>query len=534
VVAQTGEAQKGELKVTDDCLIGHWKLELNPGDASGNHHHGNNTGARFDGSACWFDGVSGHIEIPSLSPGCVGSGDFTISTRVWTAERQQDITGDVASSFDSRLRKGFNLSIDDRPGLTSSQSNKRNLFFGIDDGLSEPSWRDCGQPGNAVLVFAMCVWQGGLYVGTFEGGADERGHVYRYAGDSAWIDCGSPDAANSVASLAVHEGCLYAGTAHYHASGSSLPDSPNTFPGGKVYRYEGGKRWVDCGRLGDACEAFALSAFQENLYAIPLYSQGVYRYDGESHWEEIGRPGNCRAFALGVFNGSLFTAGNERAGVWRFDGSQWHDCGLQKDVDQVYSFAVYNGALHAGTWPRAVVYRYEGGKDWADCGRLADELEVMAMAVFNGKLYAGSLPLAQVYRSDGSREWTAVGRLDWTPDVRYRRVWSMAVYEGKLFAGVLPSGHVHSMEAGACVTNDSELSAGWNHIAAVKAANTLSLWVNGVKVSHCHAPRPFDITNNVPLRIGFGQQDVFNGAIRDFRLYGRALDFREIARVAAE
>ena len=61
--------------------------------------------------------------------------------------------------------------------------------------------------------------------------------------------------------LAVYNGRLYAGSTRYNAGGSLLSKSLNWNPGGKVFRYEGGTRWTDCGRLGEANEVFAIAVF---------------------------------------------------------------------------------------------------------------------------------------------------------------------------------------------------------------------------------------------------------------------------------
>src|SRR5690606_7007821 len=116
---------------------------------------------------------------------------------------------------------------------------------------------------------------------------------------------------------------------------------------------------------------------------------------------------------------------------------------------------------------------------------------------------------------------------------RYRRVWSMAVYRGRLFAGTLPSGRVHSVEIGKNVTYDRSLTAGWRHLAAVKRGEQLTLYVDGEKVASSTAFRPedFDVDNDVPLRIGFGANDYFNGSLSDLRLYNRALNAEEIQSV---
>jgi hypothetical protein len=170
---------------------------------------------------------------------------------------------------------------------------------------------------------------------------------------------------------------------------------------------------------------------------------------------------------------------------------------------------------------------------WEDRGRLGDEKEVMGMVVYNGKLYAGTLPSGRVYRFD-DRGWTDTGQLDKTPDVKYRRAWSMASFQGSLFCGTLPSGHVYSLEAGKCISMDTEIEPGWQHIAAVRKSNILHLLVNGIPVAD---PRPggeLDISTPKPLLIGFGEHDFFAGSMRDLRIYGRALPKLEISSIMEE
>ncbi|MFV2070647.1 MAG: LamG domain-containing protein, partial [Pirellulales bacterium] len=131
--------------------------------------------------------------------------------------------------------------------------------------------------------------------------------------------------------------------------------------------------------------------------------------------------------------------------------------------------------------------------------------------------------------------WTSLGRIDTTPDVRYRRAWSMAVYQGQLFVGTLPSGRVQSIEAGKVVTYDRELAPGWRHVAAVKERNRLKLYVHGELVawsSRLNA-MDFNLDNDRPLLIGFGQHDYFNGRLSDVRLYRRAVTKEEIAQIMA-
>ena len=107
----------------------------------------------------------------------------------------------------------------------------------------------------------------------------------------------------------------------------------------------------------------------------------------------------------------------------------------------------------------------------------------------------------------------------------------MAIFEGKLFGGTLPSGRVYALEAGANVTYDHALAAGWHHLAAVREGNQLALYVDGARVAAADAAAhvPAAIANNRPLRIGFGQHDHFNGSLADVRVHGRALSAAEIA-----
>ncbi len=544
-VSAADEANKG------NGLVAHWTFAGDARDRSGHNRHTENHGVDADavgpsgrkGTAARFDGVADFLEVPADKAPDFGSSDFTISTWIETDGRCDDVLGDIVSKFDPQTRRGFNFSLMNYAGVSCNQSNSRNIHFGIDDGSPSPQWVDCGRPGNNLFVFALTVFQGDLYAGTFETGKDETGHVYRYGNGTMWIDCGSPDGANSVMSLCVYQGRLYAGTGRYNAKGSALAESPNQHPGGRVYRYDGEKKWTDCGRLGEANEAFAMAVYDDKLYAIPLYSMGLFRYDGEKAWTDLGNPGK-RLMALGPYNGGLYLTGNG-GGVYRFTASgKFTHVGDQPETTQVYSIAIYNGLMHVGTWPKARVFRFDGKENnhvWNDTGRLGDELEVMGMAVYNGKLYAGSLPLAKVFRYDEGTAWADTGQLDFTPDVRYRRAWSMAVFQGKLFCGTLPSGHVHSLEVGTNVTYDRELPPGWQHLAAVRNKESLRLYLNGRQVAEskaaaeANAVEPttaLNIANAAPLKIGFGAHDYFKGALSDLRLYDRALDAGEIGQLA--
>ncbi len=528
-----------------DGLIAHWKLQSDGKDSSGANRHAVVHYVSFDGAqGAAFDGVQSWLEVPAAKTPQLGSKPFTISAWIHTDERVTDTLGDVMSWFDPKTRNGFNLGLMNYAGVTCSQSNWRNVFFGIDAAQGGNQWLDCGRPGNSLLVNSLTVFDGGLYCSTWEPGADDRGHVYRYAGGTNWIDCGGPDEANCIKAMAVYDGHLYVGSELYSGGGSSLPLSPNTHHGGTVYRYEGGTNWTNCGKVADVRSISGLAVYDGKLYAGTgttgawrdrPRTRGMYRFDGIGKWTDCGCP-DLRITHLGVHNGGLYGLSYDDGGFFRYlGGRDWEALGPVPDTTQVYSMMTYEGSLHVGTWPTASVFRHEGGKNWSNTGRLGEEKEVMAVSVYNGKFYAGTLPFANVYRFDSRNNWTDTGRLDTTPDVRYRRAWSMAVFDGRLFCGVLPSGRVHSLEAGKAVTFDKQLRPGWRHLAAVRERGRLRLYVDGEQVAETAAfdGRAYDLKPGQPLKIGFGQHDHFNGRMKDVRIYDRALGAGEVGRLVS-
>ena len=526
----------------DEGLIGHWKFHGDLKDSSATGLSSVNFGVSADAAgpegkpntAARFRGEETRIQVadhPALRP---GTGDFSIAVWIHTEEKIHDVVGDIVAKFDPDARRGFNFSVVNNAGVTSTQSNYRNVHFGIDNGKIDPGWTDCGRPGNNLLVCALAVHEGRLYAATFETGADEAGHVYRYEGDGQWADCGSPEPCNAVKTLAVFQDRLYCGTGLYKASGSCLPASPNELPGGKVFRYDGGTQWTDCGRVGDAISISAMAVCQGDLYVAPTYDMGVYRYAGEKRWEPLGLA-DTRIMCLAVYHGRLYGLSNGIRGVFCYEGNgHWTHCGYPHLARQLYSAVIYQGKMHIGTWPNGEVFRYEGASAWANLGFPGYPKEVMGMALYNGKFYAGTLPMADVYRFDGERNWAYTGGLDKSHNFQLRRAWSMCVHDGKLFCGTLPSGHVYSLEAGKLATVDRVLKSGWRHLVAIREGNHLNIYVDGkpAAASSAFKPEDYDVTNDRPLLIGFGQHDYFKGLMSDLRIYNRGLRSEEVAALA--
>ena len=522
-------------------LIGHWRLTGDAKDYSGKNNHGQNHGVRFLPTGAKFDGRSNFIEVANNNLLNFGAGDFSISTWVNLDHEVDDIPGDIVTKYDAVARRGFTLSVCNNSGCTNNQANYRNVHFGIDNSRSDLKWVDCGRPANNLFIWHLIVHEGHLYCSTCEPGEKEAGHVYRYEGGTQWADCGHPDTCNSVTSLAAYKGSLYAGASRYGLWGSSLPESPNQNPGGKVYRYEGGNQWSDCGKLGEADGVGCISVFRGKLYATAMRPPaGVFRYEGGQNWTYCGNSEGHRVEALSVFNGDLYGTGWDAGEIYRYKGStDWETVGKLVAPGQTYAFGVYGGKLYASSWPRGEVFRFEGNNNWVPCGRLDGEeekSESMGMAVYNGKFFAGSLPLAKVYRYEGGEAWTDTGSLDTTPDLWLHRAWSMAVFQGKLFCGTVPSGHVYALEAGKCVTHDYELGSGWRHLTAARSGSKLQIYVDGklASVSSDFQPDDYDISNDKPLIIGFGNQDYFAGTMRDLRLYNRTLSHAEIQALGSQ
>lgn len=535
----------GALRGDDAAgLVGHWPLSADTRDHSKFDRPTRSQGVQLGAAgprgvaatAATFDGIDDSLEVPATHAPRLGTGDFTVATWVYLPEHLTGQGMDLVSAYDSRRHRGWQLSVKSHAS-TGSQANRRNLHFGLAGGQAEQPWTDHGRLGNAIMVFALAVYRGQLFAGTCEPGAQQSGHVYALGPDGKWTDCGSPAPCNSVSALAVFNGQLYAGVSKYRLAGSALTESENPNLGGKVFRYDGAQRWVDCGQLPETEAVGGLVVFQGKLYAGSLYRPaGFFRYEGGNQWTRLETFDGKRVEALCVHRGQLWASSYDGAHIYRYDGQKWVDLGQVGDETntQTYSFAAYQGELYVGTWRSGKVFRFQNANQWVDRGRLGEELEVMGMLVHNGRLYAGSLPLAHVFRYDGDERWTSVGQVDATPMVTYRRAWTMAEYRGRLYVGTLPTGKVWSTTNGVSVTHDDELAAGWRHVAAVRAGSKLKLFVDGRAVAESveFQPADYDVSAEAFLRIGFGQNDYLDGRLSDVRVYDRALEPSVIARLA--
>ncbi|MDQ1328433.1 MAG: hypothetical protein QG641_1718, partial [Candidatus Poribacteria bacterium] len=195
-----------------------------------------------------------------------------------------------------------------------------------------------------------------------------------------------------------------------------------------------------------------------------------------------------------------------------------------------------------------MVAMLDDNEEWIDCGKLGDSIEINGLTVYSGKLYGGTIPRSEVFRYDGRTNWVSIGRFldpegyEFKNSDEWARVTSLTVYDGKLFAsmGSCTSSHldapcdfrgkVYAIEAGKCLSFNHDIGSGWKHLTVIKRNDHLELFVNGKKesVSSAFEIDSFDLTNDQPLRIGFGETDYFSGKIREVRLYNRAINDEEV------
>lgn len=549
----------GDRVGRDVGLIGHWKLVVDARDYSGNENHGRYmTLAGHPGEP---NALNTFVEVPNSERLKLGTGDFTVSVWIRTGAALDDAMGDLVNKYDPARRSGFNLTMSANGSGYNSSSNTRHLFFGTDND-TPGEWTDCGRPGGkSHSSDALTVFNGELYAGTTDGPSIEDWcHVYRYRGGTEWEDCGRVGSGRTrgVYALIVHDGSLYAATSASHGP------QPATMDFGRVYRYRGGTGWEDLGEPGENYRLNSLATFNGKLYVTGFNIGSVpghcYVYDGDGHWHVTGEFDGW-PHTLAVHAGKLYTA-YPKGEVFAFDGRTWDNLGNPfgsiDECNQIHSLGIYRGELFAGTWPKGRIATLRDGK-WMDRGRPGDATEVIALAVYNGSFYTGTIPRAEVFRLDGS-EWKSirqlfappgfepvpVGSKDWDRVSDWSRASSLTVFQGKLFAStgtchrtmIDPPladenrGKVYSYRTGECVSFDRELGFGWRCVVAVRHLGELQLFVDGELAAASKSDRTLlDLTNDAPLRIGFGEHARFGGTIRDVRLYDRALEADALRRL---
>lgn len=566
-------------------LVGHWKLRGDAKDYSGKGNDAVNHGAALNADGAFLDGMDHYLEVPDNSAFDLGTSDFAITAWVKCDGRVRNVPGDILNKFDQTTRRGINLHVTASSPGYCSLSDMRNLQFGIDNAV-ESEWEDCGRPWPSNgLVSTLVVYNGHLYTGISDATDPKDGcRMFRYDGGQTWTDCGRVSGTAHLKNISVfcdvvHQGQLYAG--------SGIWDWEKVWKGlgekngdpAQIYQYAGGKEWKDCGQLVapsglPSFRVSSMASFDGHLYASDN-TDAVHRYEGNQQWSVSGRPGSIdyNAYPAGdivammPFQGKLYAARHGASVFCYTPGGEWEDIGEvfhngrsgKFGNDQIHTLGVYEGRLYLGTWPDGKVLRYEGGHEYSERGWVGIDPalkrnEVNDLTTYNGKLYAGVIPKAEVWRYEGDQKWSLVRPLLVNPDFNTKvsttwdRVPCMTVYKGRLYCGTgtcqgrgsaaftYDVGKVFSFEAGKCVSYDEDLGAEWRHIAAVREKDKLKLYVDGRLVSSSTSfdAAKFDVSNDRPLLIGFGQENYFNGLLRDVRLYKGTLDIAQVNAVRDE
>jgi hypothetical protein len=405
-------------------LVAHWKLDGDCQDGVG-MNHGSAKGLTFvegvdgrAGGAGLFNGTNSSVEVPDSDSLNFGTGPFSIALWVKLKEEVESAPGDLVCKFVPNLRRGFNFSLLGNSSGYSSYGDRNGLHFGIDDGING-SWTDCGRPWKTNPTIAtLTIYKNQLYAAIGDASrAEDACRVFRFEGGEKWVDCGrlgnnllTPSAMSTV----VHKGRFYAGTGAWDWEKSNVGRAGRSH----VYCYEGGTEWRDCGAVGNAYCVMSLASFKGELYASDDGAK-CYRYDGDRSWTFCGQVDQSdRLNCLMPYHGSLYAATTDGL-MYRYEGgTKWECIGRNPHgATQIHKLQVFGGKLLAGTWPKGKVLRYDGGTDWTDLGELGiptDQYqinEVNDLQVYNGKLYAGVIPLAEVYRLDGETRWTRLKNL---------------------------------------------------------------------------------------------------------------------------
>lgn len=404
-------------------LVAHWRLNGNADDALG-HHHGKASSVQWtqgpDGrpnSAALFNGKDSVVEVADAPELQLGSGAFTVAAWVRCAKPMKGAFGDILSKFDAQRRCGLNLWVNGGSAGYNSFGDARHVHAGIDDGYMGP-WQDLGNPAlDNPLIPCLTVYRGELYAGVSDAQSPEHaGKVFRWSGGRNWVDCGrlgtNPHHISAM-SMIVHDGHMYAGTGMWdwgRADQARLSNPPISIT--RVYRYEGGTTWRDMGAVGQGQRVLCMASFDGSLYAA------------------VDRGGQGRCFKL--------------------VNDQWIDCGVLDDRDNFECLMPVGGVLYGAS--HFAVYRYDGGQKWTCVGRRPFGIsQIHAFQVYAGKLWIGTWPQGYILRYEGGETWTNTGLVGLATDRpgvhQINEINSLGVHNGKLYAGVLPKAQVYRYEA---------------------------------------------------------------------------------------
>ena len=86
---------------------------------------------------------------------------------------------------------------------------------------------------------------------------------------------------------------------------------------------------------------------------------------------------------------------------------------------------------------------------------------------------------------------------------------------------------------GPVATTPRTLEPGSHHVAAVRRADALAIFVDGREAAVARGATVGSIATAAPLRVGEDEAGRYHGAIEGFRCFDRALEPREVNALAA-
>ena len=502
-------------------LVGHWKLAGDAADSSGNGLHAKPHGVEFrskgpDGQlpAATFDGKG---RSPDRRPGGglhLGTGDFTLALWVHCDERLDDRPGGprhpVRPEEAGRVQPvapdqhGRDEQPAEHPAAPVRDRRRHRADVGRRGpaGQRGPGLRP-GRPRRAPVRRDVRQRQGGRRAGVPVRGAGQ------------WTDCGAPDRCNAVSAMAVHRGEALRRDGQVSVRRLRPPRVGEPEPGRRGLPV---RRRDDAGPRSAGCPTRRRSAGWWSSRAGCTPRRCTSR-PGSSGTRPTAAGRRCRSRTASgwsrsaVYNGFLWAPATTAAACTGSTAPRGRTSASSATTPRpTRSPPTVAGCASAPG--RAEGLPPGGGRH---AGRTsagsATSWRSWACSSTTASCTRGRSRSAEVYRYDGGRTWTRTARLDRTPDVKYRRAWTMAQYRGRLFCTTLPSGRVHSLTAGACVTHDRELPAGWRHVAAVRqggVAPAVRGRQGGGRVGPVR-PRPVRPDTGEPLVIGAGAGDFFRG-----------------------
>lgn len=329
------------------------------------------------------------------------------------------------------------MEVDDYPGTGAEQTiylTNSNLLIQIikivGDTTEYPvisqfeldeSWKQSNLDYSMGAINALVVYDSKLYAATQQLTPSSAAKILEFDG-TTWSTAYSPPGEENTRCLCVYSGNLYAGT----------------YPGGKVYEYNGSS-WSES---YDSAEynIYALAVYNGNLYAGSGSGTGtdgkIYVYNGSS-WSESYDTDEAYINLLAVYDGKLYAATANNGKLFEYNGSSWS---LSHDFTGTKLYGLY--ALDDDS----LLYASEsGGVLWTYNGTTWTQDTNFPTAVVGGFderlsiLYAAGISYGKIYKKEGAT-WNEVFNASESSLI------CLCEYDGRFFTGANDDAKVYIKE----------------------------------------------------------------------------------------